>query len=111
MVAHEIAKAVGVALNATPRPPALAPLAFVKYPLREIQPQQLPDGSFAVRLALVGYEYKHRGPKPQIPPIIDTEEVRLVLNALLPNGLYVFAAEPHKTHIIINIRRYIPWNF
>lgn len=104
MTEREIIAAVVGALNSPTRPRALAPLAFVKYPLREIQPQQLPDGSYTVRLVLWGYEYKHRGPRPKNPPVIDTEEVRLFLNALFPNGLFVSSVEDQKTHLILTIK-------
>ena len=55
-------------LNAPTRPPALRPLARLKYPGRELQSQVNPDGTATVTLALYGWEYKHRGPRPKTPP-------------------------------------------
>ena len=43
-------------LNAPTRPPALRPLAFIKYPGRELQPQANPDGTATVTLGFYGWE-------------------------------------------------------
>ena len=40
-----ITAALVEAINAPTRPPALWPLAFIKYPGRELQPQANPDGT------------------------------------------------------------------
>ena len=85
-------------LSASARFPALRPMGLIKYPKRQLQVAELPDGTV---LATLFYRYKNRSPSP-----VDTEMVRLTLNALLPNGLYVFAVEDLKNHIQIYIRRY-----
>ena len=99
-----IEKAVVDVVNDSTRPPALKALAYIKY-YRECQCQELPNGCYSVRLALWGYEYKHRGPRPKTPPEIDAEQIRLVLNALLPGDLYVAVVENHQTYIHLIIRR------
>ena len=91
-------------LNAPTRPPALRPLAHLKYPGRELQPQVNPDGTTAVTLALYGWEYKHRGPRPKTPPPIDPAAVQAALNAALPDGLSVIAVQDHHTKIIVKIK-------
>lgn len=91
-------------LNAPTRPPALRPLAFIKYPGRELQPQANPDGTATVTLALYGWEYKHRGPRPKTPPPIDPAAVQAALNAALPDGLSVIAVQDHHTKIIVKIK-------
>ena len=100
MKSTQIRDALGEALNASPRFPALRPVGLIKYPKRQLQVADLPDGTV---LATLFHRYKNHSPAP-----VDTEMVRLTLNALLPNGLYVFAVEDLKTHIQIKIRRYIP---
>ncbi len=91
-------------LNAPTRPPALPPLAFIKYPGRELQPQANPDGTATVTLAFYGWEYKHRGPRPKTPPPIDPAAVQAALNAALPDGLSVIAVQDHHTKIIVKIK-------
>ena len=100
----KIEKAVVEVVNDPTRPPALRSIAYIKYPGRELQCKQLPDGCCSVQLALWGFEYKHRGPRPKMPPEIDTEQIRLVFNALLPSDLYVVAVEDHQTYINLMIR-------
>ena len=94
---------VGV-LYASTRPPALRPLAFIKYPGRELQPQANPDGTATVALALYGWEYKHRGPRPKTPPPIDPAAVQAAFNAALPDGLSVVAVQDRNSKIIIKIK-------
>lgn len=90
-------------LNAPTRPPALRPLARIKYPERELQPQVSPDGTLFT-LAFYGWEYKHRGPRPKTPPPIDPAAVQAALNAALPDGLSVIAVQDHHTKIIVKIK-------
>ena len=90
-------------LNAPTRPPALWPLARIKYPERELQPQVSPDGTLFT-LAFYGWEYKHRGPRPKTPPPIDPAAVQAALNAALPDGLSVIAVQDHHTKIIVKIK-------
>ena len=91
-------------LNAPTRPPALRPLAFIKYPGRELQPQANPDGTATVTLAFYGWEYKHRGPRPKTPPPIDPAAVQAALNAALPDGLSVIAVQDHGRQVAIQLK-------
>ena len=106
MLDREIVAALVEVLNAPTRPPALWPLAFIKYPGRELQPQANPDGTATatVTLALYGWEYKHRGPRPKTPPPIDPVAVQAALNAALPDGLSVIAVQDHGTKITVKIK-------
>lgn len=91
------------ALNGPTRPTALFPLARVKYPRRELAPRLLADGSLTVTLALYGWEYKHRGPRPKPPPV-DTAAIQTAFNAVLPDGCRVSAVQYTGTSIILNIK-------
>ena len=103
MLDREIVAALVEVLNAPTRPPALRPLARIKYPERELRPQVCPDGTLFT-LALYGWEYKHRGPRPKTPPPIDPAAVQAALNAALPDGLSVIAVQDHHTKIIVKIK-------
>ena len=103
MLDREIVAALVEVLNAPTRPPALRPLARIKYPERELQPQVSPDGTLFT-LAFYGWEYKHRGPRPKTPPPIDPAAVQAALNAALPDGLSVIAVQDHHTKIIVKIK-------
>lgn len=88
-------------LNASTRPPALHPLAYIKYPGRELQPRQQSDGSVTVSLAKFGFEYKHRGPKPKLLPI-DPEAIRATFNtALSGSGFQVRSVQDTQKQIIL----------
>ena len=78
MNGQQLAVAVGDVVNHAPRPPALRPIAYIKYPAREIRPVLMQDGSWRVSLALWGYEYKHRGPRPKNSVSIDGEKMNKV---------------------------------
>lgn len=103
MLDCEIVAALVEVLNAPTRPPALRPLARIKYPERELQPQVSPDGTLFT-LAFYGWEYKHRGPRPKTPPLIDPAAVQAALNAALPDGLSVIAVQDHGTKITVKIK-------
>ena len=93
---------VGV-LNSLARPPALYSLACSKYPVREIQPQRKPDGTITVPLYKWGYEYKHRGTKPKLPPI-DPEAIAAILNtALFGTGFHVRSVQDTPKKIILEL--------
>ena len=98
---QKIIAALGDALNGSPSPLALAGLSRPRYPMRELAPQQLPDGTLSVKLTKWGYEYKHRGPRPKKPYPVDPAAVRAVLNAFLPDGVTIRAVEDHDTHIML----------
>lgn len=86
-----IAAVVG-AINAPipQRSPALAPLAYLKYPRRELRPQFDPDGALTICLMKWGWEYKRRGPRPSLPAPVDTAAVAA---ALADAGLPVVSVE------------------
>ena len=102
MTSQIVAALVG-ALNSPTRPPALWPLAPVKYPDRELQPRLLSDGSISVRLALYGWEYKHRGPRPKTPPELNLAAIQTVLSAALPDGIAVAALENYGIYILLKM--------
>ena len=101
---NRIVAALVGALNSPTRPPALWPLALVKYPSRELQPRLLPGGSISVRLALYGWEYKHRGPRPKTPPELNLAAIQTVLSAALPDGITVTAVEHNGENIIVKLK-------
>ena len=100
---NRIVAALVGALNSPTRPPALWPLALVKYPSRELQPRLLPGGSISVRLALYGREYKHRGPRPKTPPGLNLAAIQAVLSAALPDGIAVAALENYGIYILLKM--------
>lgn len=104
--AERIRAVLSEVINAPDRPPALWPLAYVRYPTREVKPVEQPDGSYSVDLAIRGFEYKHRGPRPISPPMVDPAEVRIALNGRLPNGLYVANVDVLEKCISIHIILY-----
>lgn len=86
-----IAAVVGVVNAPIPqRPPALSPLAYLKYPRRELRPRLDSDGALTVCLMKWGWEYKHRGPRPPRPVPVDTAAVTA---ALADAGLPVVSVE------------------
>lgn len=101
MDVKQIVAALGDALTRSPRPPALAGLSRPRYPMRELAPQQLPDGTLSVKLTRWGWEYKHRGPRPKQPYPINPAAVRVAINAILPDGVTIRAVEDHGTHLKI----------
>ena len=100
---NRIVAALVGALNSPTRPPALWALAPVKYPSRELQPRLLPGGSISVRLALYGWEYKHRGPRPKTPPELNLAAIQAVLSAALPDGIAVAALENYGIYILLKM--------
>ena len=83
------------------RPPALWPFAVPKY-LRECQVHEQTDGIYSCRLALRGYGYKQRGPRPKNPPVIEPGAVAVAFNrVLVPLGFYVTEIEETGTHLIL----------
>lgn len=104
--AERIRAALSEVINAPDRPPALWPLAYIKYPAREVTPVEQPDGSYRVDLSLRGFEYKHRGPRPKYSPVVDPVEVRIALNGRTPNGLFVSNVEALEKCISIQIKLY-----
>lgn len=103
MTEDYIRAALAGVLNAPARTPALRPLAYVKYPPRELRPVPQSDGSFNVEVALYGFEYKHRGPRPKAPSTVDTDAVQQALNEMLPDDLHVTAVEPRQTSVLLTL--------
>ena len=91
-------------LNAPARPPALQPLARVKYPGRELYPHAV-AGGVVVSIYKIGHEYKHRGPVPKKLPLIRPAAVQAALNDALPDGLSVTAVRDCGKFIEVHIRR------
>lgn len=101
MDVHSIVAALGNAINSFPRPLAFAGLARLKYPERELIPQELPDGTMSVRLAKYGWEYKHRGPRPKTPYPSNSAAVRDALAQFMPKGVTIQRVEDCGTYLQI----------
>lgn len=69
--------------------PALSPLSFPRYPLRELRPRPLPDGAVELTISKRGFGYKYRGRRPSEPPPVDTRGVRALLTPHLPAGFTI----------------------
>lgn len=96
-----VVAALSGVLVAPGRPPALAGLSRPRYPMRELAPQQLPDGTLSVKLTKWGWEYKRRHPRPKQPYPSDPAAVRDALNTLLPDGVTIRTVEDHGTYITL----------
>ena len=103
MEEKQLIAALVEALNSSTRPPALSPLAYIKYPWRELYPTVTPDGGLSFDLAFWGWEYKHRGPRKP-PENVNPAAIQAALNAALPDGCTVTAVENRKTYIRIYIK-------
>ena len=95
----DIINALVEAINAPTRAPALASLAWIKYPMRELRPTMEADGTLSVTLALRGWEYKHRGPRPTVLPFVDVDAVKSALNRVMPDGAKIRTVENFGTYI------------
>ena len=104
MEQEQVIAALVEVINTPTRPPALQPLAYIKYPSRELLPQVNLDSSLTVSLAFYGWEYKHKGPRPKTLPHIDTVAVQAALNATLPDGLVVIAVQDYGKKLQITIK-------
>lgn len=101
MITSQIVAALVGALNSPTRPPALWPLAFVRYPMRELRPRLDSDGALTVCLMKWGWEYKHRGPRPPRPVPVDTAAVTA---ALADAGLPVVSVEDFGPGLRITLK-------
>lgn len=99
---HQIAAALSEVINAPDRPPALYPLARIKYPAREIRPTAQSDGCYQVKLPLYGWEYKHRGPR-RLHSIVDCAAIQAALNTALSDGIIITAVETNGKHVSLFI--------
>jgi len=97
---HVVAALVEV-MNSSTRPPALYPIARLKYPPRGVYLETNSDGTIAATLSKWGWEYKHRGPKPKSPPPANVTAIRDIFNAALPDGITVAAVEDSGTSITL----------
>ena len=102
-IEKKIIAALSEAINAPDRPPALWPLAYIKYPPREVQPVKQSDGSYKIVLFLWGYEYKHRGPRSKFLPPVVPAAIQAELNDVLPNDLTVTDVRDHGKYIEIKL--------
>ena len=94
---------VGV-LNAPTRPPALRPLARLKYPPRGLFLIPNPDGPLTATMAKWGFQYKCRSPRPKSPPTIDPAAMMEAFNSALPDGLSVIAVEDRGRQVAIQLK-------
>lgn len=107
MKKQRIIAALVEAINAPTRAPALSALAWVRYPTRELRPIMADDGTLSVTLALRGWEYKHRGPRPPVPPPVDVDAVHAALSAVMPEGVTIRTVENCGTEIKLILEVYI----
>lgn len=105
MDTQRICAALGDALNSSPRPPALAALARVKYPMRELRPMMEADETMSISIALYGWEYKHRGPRPPAPPPVNVGAVCDALSGAMPQGVKICSVENYGTNIKLIIKK------
>ncbi len=95
--------ALAGALHASAGAPALRGLALPRYPAREFRPRE--EGNRAVlHVSKIGWEYKHRGPKPKHPPIVDPAAVRATLNRVMPSGVVAVAVVDKETYISVVLK-------
>lgn len=104
MEQEKVIAALVEVINAPTRPPALRSFARLRYPVRQLRPQSSQDGLLSVSLAVYGWEYKHKGPRPKTPPHIDPVAVQAALNAALPDGLVVIAVQDYGKKLQITIK-------
>ena len=107
MKKQRIIAALVEAINAPTRAPALAALARVRYPVRELRPTMADDGTLSVTLALRGWEYKHHGPRPPVPPPVDVAAVHAALSAVMPEDVKIRTVENCGTEIKLILEVYI----
>lgn len=102
----EIKAALGDAIN-PPRPRPLAPIAYVRYPSRDLIITQLEAESAVITVAKWGWHYKRKSPRPSRPPSANPVEIKTVLNERLPAELYISEVNDLGTHIQLKIERSI----
>lgn len=100
MIPDRIRAALTSAINAGVGPTALSMLPTVKYPKRQLQIIERSDDMVEVHFH---YRYKNHRLNASVP---DPEDLRLSLNAVLPNGLYVTAVDVAGTHLSFLITIY-----
>lgn len=101
-VEEKLAVALVGVLNSPTRPRGLA---FVKYPTRELRIKSLSNGDVEVTLSKYGFEYKHRGSKPKIPPSVDLEYTAAIITRAIAPGFSLISIEDIGRAIKIIVRR------
>ena len=94
--------ALAGALNNPARPAALRPLAYIRYPVRELQPQFSPNGSIVFRCYRWGWNYKYHGRKPKSLPPIDSLAVQEALDSALP-GYRITSVRDEGTFVTVEM--------
>ena len=83
--------------------PALSPLSFPRYPLRELRPHLLSDGAVELTISKRGFGYKYRGRRPCVPPRVDLRGVQERLSVHLPPSITIRSVADAGTSIIITM--------
>ena len=87
--------------NGAGRPPALRPFAYIKYAYRELQPEEHEDGTVSVKLTVSGWEYKHRGKRPRMPPTLDIPVIQTAVDKHLSAHGFAVDRVENKTYFIV----------
>ena len=92
-------------INAPPgqRPPAFDTIARLMYPPRGISLLEQEDGVLLVIVKKWGFQYKHRGPKPKVPPPADCEGIRQVFSQQLAE-VEIISVEDHGSQVWVFIK-------
>ena len=85
------------------RPPAFDTIARLMYPPRGISLLEQEDGVLLVIVKKWGFQYKHRGPKPKVPPPADCEGIRQVLSQQLAE-VEIISVEDHGSQVWVFIK-------
>lgn len=101
---RKITAALVEQINAPPgeRPPALDTIARLMYPPRGIVLLEQDNGGLLAIVHKWGYQYKHRGPKPKVPPLADCEGIKEALQNRIP-GVTVKSVDDHGPQVRIYI--------
>lgn len=102
MISNIVAALAGE-INSPARSPALNPFARLLYPPRGVVVNNLPDGAVVIELAKIGYEYKHRGPRPKQAPHVDAEAISQALAPSMPHGVKIRAVNQTPRSILLTL--------
>lgn len=97
---HDVIYAITGVVNSPARPPVLFPIARLKYPERELRAKLLSDHTISVCLTVWGWEYKHRGSKPNPPPQLDFGGIKSAINEGISPRYMVNTVEYFDAHSI-----------
>jgi len=95
-MARGFADIVSGVVNDPHRPPALSPLAYIKYPAREILISRNCENQVTVRFPKKGWHYKNHGPRPKFPPTVDAAGVMAALAILQPQFVAIEVVDYSK---------------